>query len=624
MNNFKINSCRRVLISYNEIMWRKIQILFLITFLFLITSNKVLAADFKSDYQVEYFLGKTDNITTAKVIFTINITNLNSDVYVKKFSIAFPKNYLISQITAADNKGVVNPNVVNDGEKILLNLEFNDPAIGRDTTNSFHLAFLQEKIFDVSGNIWELIIPTLENQTSASGYRAIVYLPENSDRKISIAKPRPSLIQGNKIIWENPQVKTIYAVFGDEQYYQSKFTYHLYNPKLVPVYTDVALPPDTDYQKIFVNQLNPLPSQVFLDEDGNYMARYNLFPKSKVDIILSADISLSTKRREEYRILNNYLMEKQKSFLLSPQPLWQIEKVDKLPPLLQVQDIYKYVTNSLSYNYERVGKNEERRGAEKALLNPEDAVCTEFSDLFVALAREKGIYSREIQGYGFTRDDQLRPISLTSDILHSWPEYYQEVNAQWISVDPTWENTSGIDYYNSFDLNHIVLAIHGKSAEYPYSAGMYKINKSQDIVINPVSLPFREIGEIEVDMGKIESQINDKKTYQTTITITNNKNVYVYNIRPDIRATNLNVSLNPTVIVAMVPMEKKTFVLNYQVDPKHQNNEGFIKVSMNNHNYLDEKVKIITYAQDMGFKVGIIVIGGSIIFFFIKRLFKKK
>ena len=605
-------------------MVRRIQVLLLVFLLFLLSSTKILAADFKSDYQVEYFLGKTDSITTAKVIFTINITNLRSDVYVKKFSIAFPKNYVISQITAADDKGVVDPKIINDGEKILVNLEFNDPAIGRDTTNSFHLAFLQEKIFDVSGNIWELIIPTLENQVSSSSYRAIVYLPENSNRKISIAKPRPTLIQGNKIIWENPQVKTIYAVFGDEQYYQSKFTYHLYNPKLVPVYTDIALPPDTDYQRVFINQLNPPPARAFLDDDGNYMARYNLFPKSKVDVVLDAGISLTTKRRDEFRTLNNILIQKQKSFLLSPQPLWQINQIDKIPLLSQVSDIYKYVTSSLKYNYDRVGKNEERKGAEKVLLNPSDAVCTEFSDLFVALAREKGIYSREIQGYGFTRDNQLRPISLTSDILHSWPEYYQEASQQWISIDPTWENTSGIDYYNSFDLNHIVLAIHGKSADYPYPAGMYKVDKSQDIVINPVNAPFREIGKIGVDMGEIEKQINDKKTYQTTITISNNKNTYVYNIRPVVTASDLDVSLNPNIIPAMVPMEKKTVTLSYQAKPKRQNNNAYIKVLINEKEYLNEKIKIISYAQDMGFKIGMIVIGGSFLYFIIKRLFKRE
>ena len=86
----------------------------------------------------------------------------------------------------------------------------------------------------------------------------------------------------------------------------------------------------------------------------------------------------------------------------------------------------------------------------------------EFTDLFIAIAREKGIYSREIQGYGFSLDQKLQPLSLSSDILHAWPEYYDTKTESWIAVDPTWENTSGINYFSSFDLNHIVFVIHGK------------------------------------------------------------------------------------------------------------------------------------------------------------------
>ena len=35
-------------------------------------------------------------------------------------------------------------------------------------------------------------------------------------------------------------------------------------------------------------------------------------------------------------------------------------------------------------------------------------------------------------------------------------------------VDPTWgDTTGGVDYYNFFDLNHIVFAYNGKSSEQP-------------------------------------------------------------------------------------------------------------------------------------------------------------
>jgi transglutaminase-like putative cysteine protease len=59
------------------------------------------------------------------------------------------------------------------------------------------------------------------------------------------------------------------------------------------------------------------------------------------------------------------------------------------------ENIYKFVTNNLSYNYYRVKPDVERLGAKDALANPDEAICTEFTDLFITLARSAGIPARE-------------------------------------------------------------------------------------------------------------------------------------------------------------------------------------------------------------------------------------
>jgi hypothetical protein len=98
----------------------------------------------------------------------------------------------------------------------------------------------------------------------------------------------------------------------------------------------------------------------------------------------------------------------------------------------------------------------------------------EFTDLFIALARASGIPGRELDGFAYTANPALRPLSLTRDVLHSWPEYWDEIRG-WVMVDPTWENTTGgVDYFNKFDLNHFVFAIKGSSSEQPAPAGAYK------------------------------------------------------------------------------------------------------------------------------------------------------
>jgi len=50
----------------------------------------------------------------------------------------------------------------------------------------------------------------------------------------------------------------------------------------------------------------------------------------------------------------------------------------------------------------------------------------EFTDLFIALSRAAGIPAREINGFAYTDDIRLRPLDLVTDMLHAWPEYYDE------------------------------------------------------------------------------------------------------------------------------------------------------------------------------------------------------
>jgi transglutaminase-like putative cysteine protease len=105
----------------------------------------------------------------------------------------------------------------------------------------------------------------------------------------------------------------------------------------------------------------------------------------------------------------------------------------------------------------------------------------EFTDLFVALARANGIPARSIEGYAHTENDKLRPLSLVKDVLHAWPEYYDDKKHTWVMVDPTWGNTTGgTDYFEVFD--HIVFVRKGIDSTYPIPAGGYKFTAdSKDI-----------------------------------------------------------------------------------------------------------------------------------------------
>src|SRR3989338_2599180 len=132
---------------------------FILSFTFLISCSATNAANFKTDYQVEYNLSQTQDDLNSQVNFKIKITNLKSDIYVNKFAVSFPNTFSINNLKAFDDNGFIAPKVVTDDTKTKVELEFSNPTIGKDSVNTFILNFGQANLFKVNGNVWEVVLP---------------------------------------------------------------------------------------------------------------------------------------------------------------------------------------------------------------------------------------------------------------------------------------------------------------------------------------------------------------------------------------------------------------------------------------------------------------------------------
>jgi hypothetical protein len=146
-------------------------------------------------------------------------------------------------------------------------------------------------------------------------------------------------------------------------------------------------------------------------------------------------------------------------------------------------NIYDYLVTNFTYNYGNISPSNLRKGSLESIASPSLVLCTEFTDTFVSLARSLEIPSREINGYGYTKNSTLQPQNTQADVLHSWPEYYDSGQKRWIAIDPTWGNTTGgIDYFNKLDFSHIAFVRHGSEDSYPLPAGAYKSNPSDKYI----------------------------------------------------------------------------------------------------------------------------------------------
>jgi transglutaminase-like putative cysteine protease len=433
-------------------------------------------SEFQTDYDVDYSINPQGvTIVTQK----ISLTNLETNIYPKQYSITLDTDK-IRNVIAYDGKGLVSPVITQTDGKTQILLKFNDRVVGLGKHLDFMLRFENTDIAKKNGEIWEINIPGISDSPNLGiysvsletpptfGENAYVVPPPNDDRK-----------------WSKKQMITggISAAYGKEQFFSVNLTYHLENTDLTNRITEIALPPDTAFQKVSIRSINPSPINVNRDPDGNWLARYSLPPKSVINVTVNVIVSLTINPRSEYgkeQIIQDDML-KSTTYWQSQDPLIMgLAQSHRTP-----KEIYDYLVNTMAYDYNRVNANPIRKGAVKALEQPKNSVCMEFTDAFIAIARAAGIPARQVVGYAYTTNTKLRPLSLITDVMHAWPEYYDNTRQLWIGIDPTWANTTGgIDYFNKLDFNHIVFAINGLKDNYPYPAGSYRDEEKPGKFVN--------------------------------------------------------------------------------------------------------------------------------------------
>ncbi len=444
-----------------------------------------------SYFRAQSYADKDFDISTAvtynvqengdtKVTQNVTIKNKTQFVYSPSYTVSVGFSD-VRDVHASSKDGVLPNAVKKDSQGKSIGVSFPKRIVGIGTKNQFTITYTTSNIAKNKGNTWEVSIPGISDPANFTDYTSDVTVPESFGTP-SILKPYKKFKNSTTYDYSKDEIGKagIFIVFGDHQFYTLKLSYHLVDSQIVPVKTEIALPPQTNYQDARILSIKPEPADVYQDKDGNWLATYNLKPGEKKDIVANVVV----------KVFSNSTQTSQQPSKedLKPDKYWESDnqEIKSLAQKLKTPEaIYKYVLKTLSYNYDKISGSNVRLGAEGALNKPNFAVCLEFTDLFVALARAANIPAREVEGYAYTDNSRLRPLSLVADVLHSWPEYYDGKSKTWIMVDPTWGNTThGLDYFNDLDFDHIVFAIKGQSSTYPVPAGEYKLSgNSKDVNI---------------------------------------------------------------------------------------------------------------------------------------------
>ncbi len=438
------------------------------------SQEKFFANTLQSSYTVQ-----TNGDTLVQHTFTIE--NLTPTYYISRHGLRI-SSPSITSVRVSDSGGEIPAEVTHTDNQTNIGITFDDQLVGEGKSRTFTITYLNPDLAQINGQVLEVAVP---KQADASQYDSVTVTlatPLNYGQPTRVTPSDNFVVNhsGNQIrlTFSNLHGEGVSAIYGWQQIFAMDFKYFLENNDSQPVLLQVALPPDTPYQRMNYESIDPKPREIELDEDGNWIATFYMGGNTAQTVSVSAMALLTIEPNGMVPV------SPPQQFHVLPQPYWEITDPNIKELAAQYttpSDIYNYVTNNLEYAEVNSVEDLQRLGAASALENPELAVCQEFSDLFVALARANNIPARVVSGYAHTNNSALRPLSLVDDILHAWPEYWNEEKQLWQPVDPTWGNTTGgVDYFNQFDLNHIVLAINGRSSTLPYPAGSYKTADHQE------------------------------------------------------------------------------------------------------------------------------------------------
>lgn len=599
------------------------KILYLVLFLvffFLFSGNAKAESNFSTSYDVRYNVSDDQN---TKIFFDVELKNRTSDYYASSYNLqtGFKK---AENIKVSQSGKILKYEEEKNDKGISISFDFSQNEVGLNKIQQFQIYFETKEVASKQGSVWEVNIPGITNQSEFEIFNVTLNYP-NSFGTPTIIKPSvKDLISTKTSLFftkENLKNGGISIAFGDNQIYKFDLTYNIENKKISPVKTEIAIPSSNNYQQIKIEEMSPKPTDVYIDNDGNWLAEYKLLPKQKLSVKVKGTAKVSYKPNKEI------LSSKQKEMYLRPQKYWEADnaEVKKIAKDLKTpENIYKFVVNNLKYDSLRIKNNQVRAGAYKTLNNKNSAVCLEFTDLFIALSRAAGIPARAVEGYANTNNSSQRPLSLLKDVLHAWPEYYDFDKKTWIMVDPTWENTTGgIDYFHVFDFDHLVFVKKGEDSEYPVSAGGYKFEgeeNTKDVLVSTSNYS-------NFPNPVLSAKLNFKKKYLSG-----------FPIEGDIEINNFSGALSPNQTFNFTsryfsphfqnlyfdkipPFGKEIIPVKLGAKDFLTNGRGNIKIQIGKESIEDE-IRVVPFYRNIYFLVGGIIFGsafGAISFIAFKR-----
>ena len=466
-------------------------------------SKETEAASFSVSYDITYTFNKDGSAT---VVQKTSLKNLKAKLYPSEYSISVSSPN-VKSASGLDSSGAVKVSSSKKGGSTILTAKLNDKIIGKNKVTKFTLNYTIKDLSSKKGRMRSILVPGVSTSEKLDSFKLTVKTPKSYGKLYSIfptQKKTSSDSKFNKYTYDKKKTpsENIVANFGDYQVVEFSFKSMIKNTSFFKRDEKIIIPPDTYFQEINFTQLNPRPEKMETVEDGNYHAFYSLKAGEEKEIIVEGYARIDKSLSKVLPILDS------EDTLLSGSRFWEIDDLSiskKASELENIESIYEFVTTNFEFNSDKIDSGIGKRlGAKGALAVNDGMLTSEFVDLFISLARAKGIQARQVIGFAFGGEKELNPTIVNGDSnsreLHTWVEYFDKSQNNWVQVDPTWGSTRGVNYLKQFDANHFTLITRGLSSEDPKIPGVFSNGGNESFKVKLVDKKFNFEAEPKVEI----------------------------------------------------------------------------------------------------------------------------
>lgn len=415
--------------------------------------------EFSSSYKVSYEVDKTGNALVTQEISHKNLTdNYYASIVEQRLTASDVRDAL-----AFDASGPIGMDISKHDGKTTAKASLNQQVTGKDKVYKWTLKYKSKDYAKVNNSgVYLIMIPKISLVENLDDYTATMSFPVSLGDPIYIStEPKSQSELAGKLNFNFTKDQLIdsgvVAAFAPYQVMPFRVKYTLKNSSFLPKAVRLPLPPNSDYQEIALRKIDPIPDNVLAYQHGSY-ASFRLERWSTKEVWVEGLVKVYAGRRATQF---SKLSATEEAFYKSAGKYWQKDNPLVKAKLAEVlKDVSgssldkARVLNNFVVQYLQFGDFGEtpkpRLGGVTALVNPESAGDTEYTDLFITLSRSAGIASRVIAGTIFSNGDTPK--------FRVWPEVYDE-RVGWIKLDPQSDAARGAPYFNPlFESDRLTLS----------------------------------------------------------------------------------------------------------------------------------------------------------------------